>query len=80
MTSKLETYAALSDEALEGVAGGGIKNAFTFGMAGAQAGVLGGGLFGPVGCAVGGFVGGMAGAIGGALAKDDPKGRIHVMY
>jgi hypothetical protein len=80
MTRKIDTRVALSDEVLEAVSGGGIKNAVSFGLAGAQAGILGGGLFGPVGSAVGAVVAGAAGAIGGALSKDDPKGRIHVMY
>lgn len=80
MTSKIETSAVLSDEVLESVAGGGIKNAISFGMAGSQIGVLGGGVAGPVGCVVGGIVGGVAGVIGGAFVKDDPKGGIHMMY
>lgn len=72
---------ALNDEALKTVAGGGLKNALTFGMAGSQTGILGGGAVGgPAGAVIGGVIGGVAGLIGGALTKDDPKGRIHVMY
>lgn len=80
MTRKIETKVAISDEALEAVAGGGFKNAMSFGMAGSQIGILGGGLFGPAGAAIGGAIGAVAGAVGGALTTDDPKGRIHVMY
>lgn len=72
---------ALNDEVLETVAGGGLKNAITLGMAGSQTGVMGGGLVGgPAGALIGGAVGGLGGVIGGALTKDDPKGTIHVMY
>jgi hypothetical protein len=72
---------ALNDDALEAIAGGGLKNALTFGMAGSQTGVLGGGVVGgPVGALIGGVIGGVGGLIGGALSKDDPKGDIHVMY
>ena len=72
---------ALNDEALDMVAGGGLKNAITLGMAGSQAGILGGGAFGgPAGAVIGGVIGGIGGLIGGALIKDDPKGRIQVMF
>lgn len=72
---------ALNDEALDMVAGGGLTNALTLGMAGTQTGILGGGAVGgPAGAVIGGVIGGVAGLIGGALTKDDPKGRVHVMY
>ncbi|CEJ14750.1 hypothetical protein BN1110_05085 [bacterium YEK0313] len=80
MTSRIETKVAISDEALEAVAGGGFKNAISFGAAGSQIGILGGGLFGPAGAVIGGAVGAVAGAVGGVFVKDDPKVGIHVMY
>lgn len=73
MTRKIEISTALSDDALEDVAGGGLKNAISFGLAGAKAGARDGVAAGPVGIGFGGFVGGLVGAIGGAFTKDDPK-------
>lgn len=71
----------LNDETLDTVAGGGLNNAITLGMAGSQVGVLAGGsVGGPAGAIVGGLIGGIGGLIGGAFTKDDPKGGIHMMY
>ncbi len=70
MNTKIEAI-ALTDEALEAVAGGGIKNAIALGVWGAVQGGGGGGIAaGPVGAVGGGILGGAIGFIGGLFTDD----------